>query len=261
MTWACIPSTFLQEQAAASLETSSLDTLQSALSKSKSIPEEFCSKDNSTAFFRCFQFGMTLRHSVLPTLIPGASSSRQSQSGTDSLSAEGSRVRTSAPLARVLESTGSEADCGPSSRESLARYDRDSHSWKTVQCSLFGGLEEFSGTWPRWGMMQDGVCWGLATPARVMSGNVSGFSHPTPTSRDWKGASDGQNLDYSRWTSWLHFTFSHETRTTYPDPCLSEKVMGWPTMWTELRPLGTARFQQWLSSHGISSQVESEATA
>jgi hypothetical protein len=26
--------------------------------------------------------------------------------------------------------------------------------------------------------------------------------------------------------------------------------MGWPMNWTHLEPLGTAKFQQWLHSHG-----------
>lgn len=37
-----------------------------------------------------------------------------------------------------------------------------------------------------------------------------------------------------------------------PDYCpeLPEWVMGWPIGWTELKPLETDRFQQWLLSHG-----------
>ena len=62
----------------------------------------------------------------------------------------------------ALESTGKEAGCGPSSLESFARYDHDSCSWKTRQCSLLGDLERYSETWPRWGMMRGGECWVLS---------------------------------------------------------------------------------------------------
>lgn len=30
-----------------------------------------------------------------------------------------------------------------------------------------------------------------------------------------------------------------------------EWLMGWPTGWTELRPLGTDKFPQWLRWHGV----------
>ena len=43
-----------------------------------------------------------------------------------------------------------------------------------------------------------------------------------------------------------------EVTISGPDYCpeLPEWVMGWPVGWTELKPLGTGRFQQWLHSHG-----------
>jgi hypothetical protein len=34
------------------------------------------------------------------------------------------------------------------------------------------------------------------------------------------------------------------------NPCWVEELMGWPTGWTDLSPLETARFQQWLLAHG-----------
>jgi hypothetical protein len=73
----------------------------------------------------------------------------------------------------------------------LAKYDPDSCSWKTAQCSLFGGLEPFSETWPRWGMMRGGVCWELAMPAHLTKGSESGL-RPTPVRRDYK---DSWNAD------------------------------------------------------------------
>jgi hypothetical protein len=35
-----------------------------------------------------------------------------------------------------------------------------------------------------------------------------------------------------------------------PCPTWVEKLMGWPDGWTDLRPLVTGKFQQWLRSHG-----------
>jgi len=79
------------------------------------------------------------------------------------------------------ESQASAADSGKSLQGSFAKWDRDSCSWKTHQCSLFGGLELFSETWPRWGLMQGGVCWGLATPERHTSGSGYGSRQNWPT--------------------------------------------------------------------------------
>ena len=53
------------------------------------------------------------------------------------------------------------AACGSTWREWFAMLDQSGSLWRTRQCSLFGGLTEFSGTWPRWGMMRDGECFPL----------------------------------------------------------------------------------------------------
>ena len=63
----------------------------------------------------------------------------------------------------------SKVDCGKKWHESLAKYDHDSCLWKTAQTSLFGDLIEFSGTWPRWGMMQNGVAFPRSMSAHLMT--------------------------------------------------------------------------------------------
>ena len=35
-----------------------------------------------------------------------------------------------------------------------------------------------------------------------------------------------------------------------PNPTWEEWLMGWPTMWTELQPLGTDKFRLWSAKHG-----------
>jgi hypothetical protein len=162
-----------------------------------------------------------------------------------------SRARTSAQPERAQGSTANAAGCGQSLLGSFGRYDHDSRGWKTHQHSLLGGLDEFSETWPRWGLMRNGECWEREMWEVHTNGTESGFSHPTPTTRDWKGASNGQRLDYSRWTSWLHHAVSHNHYTTYPNPSCSEAVMGWPTGWTELEPLEIDKFQEWQRLHSV----------
>jgi hypothetical protein len=53
-------------------------------------------------------------------------------------------------------------DCGARCTESFAHYDHNSSSWKTLQTSLFGGLTEFSETWPRAGISLHGNVYRLA---------------------------------------------------------------------------------------------------
>src|SRR5690606_35527329 len=74
-------------------------------------------------------------------------------------SVEGSRAKTSASPARAPGSTESEAGSGRSTPESFASYDPATSSWRTSQHSLFGGLSEFSETWPRSGTMRSGIAY------------------------------------------------------------------------------------------------------
>lgn len=100
------------------------------------------------------------------------------------LSAGDSPAKTSAWPEKGKASAESGADCGPSSPASLAKYNPSSRSWKTLQLSLYGDLTEFSGTWPRWGMMRDGELCPLPIPALPTSENASGlWLTPTVTER------------------------------------------------------------------------------
>lgn len=99
-------------------------------------------------------------------------------------SAADSHARTSAPPdADSASSEESGADCGESTRVSFAMFDRATASWRTHQCSLFGGLELFSATWPRSGMMRRGRCYQLATAAHRTNGRECGLSQKIPTPR------------------------------------------------------------------------------
>ena len=118
-------------------------------------------------------------------------------------------ARTSAPQARAQESTASAADCGDKWQGSFAKYDHDSHSWRTHQRSLLGGFTEFSETWPRWGWMRDGACWEQTTAVPTTNGNASGLWQ-TPVADDAANRKDG------KWNS-------------LGEPKLSAQVLKWPT--------------------------------
>ena len=101
-----------------------------------------------------------------------------------------SRAKTSAKRAGEPESTVSDQDSGRSSPAWFARYDRATCSWRTRQCSLLADLDGFSETWPRWGMMRDGVCSELTTLEPRTEENAFGFL-PTPCATDAKPITGG----------------------------------------------------------------------
>ena len=140
-----------------------LDGLRSARSRSSGIQEKSYSLDSGTGSFQGFQFGQTLRRS---TAGPGRD--------WWTWCLEGFPARTYPAREGAPVSPESDPACGDTWRASFARYDRDSSSWKTPQCLLVGGLEPYSETWPRWGTMRSGECWGRVTLAHLTEGIGSG---------------------------------------------------------------------------------------
>ncbi len=71
-----------------------------------------------------------------------------------------SLARTSVTRA-IWQESGAEpgAACGSNILGLLAKYDHDSHSWKTSQVCLTGEFQSYSGTWPRAGMTRNGIAY------------------------------------------------------------------------------------------------------
>jgi len=216
----------------------------SALSSGTPTPQAFWSPGRTTDTFPCFPSGMTCRPLTAAL-------------GADVLTSylEASPVRTSAPPERVQESTASEAECGRTWLGSLARYDRDSCSWRTPQCSLLAGLDVYSETWPRSGTMRDGACSELATlPLHI--GENDCFSWPTPLAaqakRGWGTPLVKNPLASSRYGARILANTSRDISENgwKLEPRAQEWLMGWPSDWSDLKPLEMDRFQQWRHSHG-----------
>jgi hypothetical protein len=162
------------------------------------------------------------------------------------LFAEDSLAKTSALLEKAQESTENDLDYGGIWPESFAKYNQSTSLWKTRQLSLFGGLTEFSQTWPQWGIMQDGEC--LALEVAADQWNASGFGLPAPTKSMGKRGWGISNIK-PRYSAELEANarlFGYK-----PHPSVLEWSMGWIPTWTRLAPLGMDKFQQWLKSHGI----------
>jgi hypothetical protein len=87
----------------------------------------------------------------------------------------------------------SDRDYGESSSGQFANYDPHTSSWRTSQHSLFGGLIEFSETWPRAGILRNGTAF-RRRPLAPLTDEIASGLLPTPTASDGKGAVSGPSL-------------------------------------------------------------------
>jgi hypothetical protein len=246
------------------LGENSLDGEQSVPLSGNPIQQAYCALDKMMGFSRLSRFGMMYK-----PLTEGRGQELLT------LYLAGFHAKTSAQQERVQELMESEAECGEKWLASFVKYDPDSSLWKTHQCSLLGDLEEFSETWPQWGLMRDGECWEQLTLERHIRGTESGLSEklPTPqstdfrdkpTSKSWK-AKGGVNFSLAnpeiqkKWPTPrscsamaatltdkgkrfpnLETVMAHSDKTTIGgklNPTWVEWLMGWPLEWTDLKPL------------------------
>jgi hypothetical protein len=105
-------------------------------------------------------------------------------------------VKTFPAQEKAQDLKESEADCGQSLPGLLAKYDLDTHSLRTAQCSLFGDLTECYVTLPRWGLMRDGALYLPPTVALPMREKESGL-WLTPRATD-TGAGEKQETFLAR---------------------------------------------------------------
>ena len=224
--------TYLLEQGEESSAESFSDIAPYVLSKYPRSADPCCCNGSAKESFHGSPSGMMSRPS---TASRGVESCK--------LCAVDSHARTSARPAQAKDSMEREADYGWKWRESSVKWNPITSSWKTRQCSLLAGLDEFSETWPKWGMMLDGECWEQTPQEPVIIAPESGYV-PTPCASDYKGgAKNGRDSEFKHWLKRRH-------GKSYPHPQRVEEMMLWPIGWTELAPLETARFHKWRLSHG-----------
>lgn len=224
--------TFLLEQGEESSAECYSDIPLCVLSKSSPTAEKRCYNDNATESCPDSRYGMTSQ-----PLMEDHGADKSMSLLEDSL------ARTSALPEKAKGSAGSDLDSGEKWQELSAKYDLNTHSWKTHQHLWVEDLPECSVTLPRWGMMLNGVCWALATPERRIKGSVYGY-WPTPTAQDAKN--NGAPSQMARNTKPLNAEVGGKL-----NPMWVEWLMGWPIGWTGLEPLETDRFRQWLRLHGV----------
>lgn len=68
----------------------------------------------------------------------------------------------------------------------FASFDQASQSWKTFPDTSGEDSPEFSGRWPRWGLLRDGIVYELPKPAHLTDENAFSVL-PTPRTTDSQG--------------------------------------------------------------------------
>jgi hypothetical protein len=258
------------------LEASSLDGEQSAPLNGKPTQQAYCAPDKMTDFSRLSRFGMTFK----PLM---------ADRGKELLTLfrEDFLARTLALQEMETDLTENEAECGEKWHGLLARYDPNTHLWRTVQCSLLEDLNESLQTLPQWGMTVNGELYLLPTLVQSTNENESGLSLvPTPTSSTG-GANHNSpsTLAGKRYTMNLAgFVQLHPTRLMWGtpkaqdsrhalrdrgkgnlgeqvsglhnggklSPLWTEWLMGWWIGWTDLKPLEMDKSHYVQQQHGES---------
>ena len=198
--------------------------------------------DRMTAFSRLSQFGMTFKP---------LTENRGQELLTSYLAAF--HAKTLAQQEKAMDSTEKPAPCGDTWQGSLAKFDHDSCSWKTPQCSLFGGGQESLQTLPRSGMTRDGLLWEQTILEPVIVGKGFGY-WPTPTATDWKATGKLETLkrqgDRNEAGHQNRPQYEYARKFNMKMPLVaSEILMMWPLEWTDLKPLEMDKFQEWQQQH------------
>jgi hypothetical protein len=116
-----------------------------------------------------------------------------------------------------MDSTGLGLDSGRKWQGLLARFDPNTHSWRTVQCSLLEDLNESLQTLPQWGMTVGGELYLLPTLVQNINENEFGL-WLTPTATNISGRSQEAMEHRIKWRESLG-------RKTVPPGNLAEQIM------------------------------------
>ena len=149
-----------------------LDGEQSVQSNGKRIQQAYCAPDKMTAFSRLSRFGMTykpLTEDLGDELL--------------TLYLEDFHAKTSQSQETETDLMESDQECGKRWHGLLARFDQNSHLWRTVQCSFLEDLNESLQILPQWGMTVGGELFLQPTWEPTINEKESGlWLTPTATS-------------------------------------------------------------------------------
>jgi len=146
------------------LVDTSLDGEQSAPLSGNNTQVAYCAPDKMTKFSRLSRFGMTYKH---------LTESRGEELLT--LYLADFHAKTSQLQEKEMDLTENDQECGEKWHGLLARFDQDSHLWRTVQCSLLEDLNESLQTLPQWGMTVGGELYLRQTLVHPTEEKESGY--------------------------------------------------------------------------------------
>ena len=224
---------YLQGQEEVSSEAISWDGERFAPSKSKTILGEYCSLGSGTELSPGSRSGTTCVH------LMGDHGAVESM-----LSAADSHVRTSAQQVAAGDLPDHVRVLSLRCSELLTRFGLRLCSRKTLRTFVPRGWPSSSRSLSAWGMWDESGYWELGTSVRTIKERGCGSLLPTPTAQLY-----GNNMGGAAGRKGK-VRPSLESLTGGVYPALREWMMGWPIGWTELKPLATGRFQEWLRLHG-----------
>lgn len=138
--------------------------------------------------------------------------------------------------------------CGLPPLSAFVRFDPLSSSWRTSQASLLTNTwEEFSETWPRAGILCDGLCWEEESLDSKLYVEDYGFllgSIRSSMSELVKKRISNAFLLKSQFGAQQHAVEYLICKKTgqLPSEETLEWIMRWPGTWTELKPLEMDKF-------------------
>jgi hypothetical protein len=141
-----------------------LDGEQSAQSSGNHTQQAYCAPDKMTAFSRLSRFGMTYK----PLMEHHGEALLKSY-------LEAFHVPTSASQDEAQDSMESIPPCGITWRGWLAKFDPDSYSWKTAQCSFIEDSDESLAIYPASGMTRGGLLWERQMSEHRINATASGL--------------------------------------------------------------------------------------
>jgi len=163
-------------------------------------------QDKMTAFSRLSRFGMTFKPLTADL-------------GEELLTLylEAFHAKTSQLQETEMDLMEKDQECGEKWHGLLARFDQDTHLWRTVQCSLLEDLNESLQTLPQWGMTVGGELYLLPTLVQNINENEFGL-WLTPTATNISGRSQEAMEHRIKWRE-------SSGRKTVPPGNLAEQIM------------------------------------
>jgi hypothetical protein len=235
------PSTSSLVEGEESLQICSSETLPYVLANWMNMQGASCLHDNETEYFPGSQYGMTCEPSAAKN------------GGVKQMSCvPDSPAKTLAPPEQTIMSMVSNVDWretkavfGMKCHELSKKFNLRISDWKIHRTYALEGLSPSSKLLMHWGMTRQGECLEVECSAQITTDRECGLSPKLPTPTKHNSKEGAYPAEFTRNTPTLAAQIGGKV-----NPDWNEWRMGWPTRWTDLKPLGMDKMQEWLRLHG-----------